>query len=329
MQVQQVKVLPRLPGMSLRVMASAALLWLTFTVTGCQSSLHDSVLALDAETAPLIDQAAAAYQSANALYNLRVDYEAETQFDAKDPVYNPRTIEVLLSEKDIASRLAALQGFQVYVKLLCAITSGTAPKELDEASTSVGGQLSSLVNTLAPSLEKAAGIASASGAAPAAVITPEIEKGISTAMYALGKFLASSKVKKELPGKIAEMDPHLQALATALVKDVDVLQAEERRDYDRIINLQTLFVRQNDKQNDKLDADRRRAEIMKLPGIVRKQRAADERLTNLRAALVDLAKAHGDLTREAQSKNPESFKKTLEELATAASELGTFYSSAD
>jgi hypothetical protein len=310
--------------MSLRMAASGALLWLTFSVTGCQSSLHDSALELDAETAPVIDQAAAAYQSANALYNLRVDYEAATQFDATDAVYNPRKIEVLLSENDIEARLTVLKGFQVYVKTLCAITSGTAPKELGEASMSVGGQLSSAVNTLAPSIEKAVGIASASGATAAAVISPEVQKGISTAMFALGKFLMSYKVKKELPGKIAEMDPHVQALATALENDVDVLQGQERRDYDRIINLQTLFVR----KNENLNPDQRRVEIMKLPGIVRKQRAADERLTNLKEAIVDLAKTHAELNRQAQSKNPESFKKTLEELASAASELGNFYSSA-
>jgi hypothetical protein len=290
---------------------------------GCHSPLNDSTLALDAASAPVIDQAAAAYRDANMLHNLRVDYDAVAQFDIPDPVYNPRKLEVLLSENDIEARLAVLKVFQVYVKSLCALTSGTNPKELGEAASSVGGQLSSVVNTLAPAVTKAMGIAAADGGSTAAVITPEVQNGISTGLLALGKFIVSRKIQSELPGKIAEMDPHVQTLAKLLENDIDVLQDQERRDYDRILNLQTLFIR----SNAALAPDQRRGEIMKLPQIVRKQHVADEKLTTLRAALVVLAETHHELMTQAQSKNPESFKSKLQDLASAATELGTFYSS--
>jgi len=270
----------------------------------------------------VIDQAADAYRSANALHNQRQDYDAVAEFDAPDQVYNPRNIQVLLSDKDIAARLAVLKGFQLYVKSLCAIASGTNPKELGQASVSVGGQLTTLVNTLVPSIEKAAGLAK-DNAAPGGAISSETQKGITTGLDALGKFLIARKVKTELPAKIAAMDPHVQALATLLESDIDVLKEVGHRDYERIINLQTLSLRKNNNQA----SSERREEIMKLPDIVRQSREADEKLDSLRAAVVLLAQTHQQLAAEAQGKNTESLKEKLQDLASAANELGTFYSS--
>jgi hypothetical protein len=331
MPVEQEQVIPRLSRLSPRLGVLTFSSVLIISIFGCRLPLNDSVLALDAATAPVVDQAAATYREANALHNLRIDYDAVTQFDAKDPVYNPRKLEVLLSDKDIEARLAVLEAFQVYTKSLCAITSGTNPKELGEASSAVGGELSSVVNTLAPSIDKALGIAAGDGSTVGTAISPDVQNGISTGLFALGKFLVNRKIKNELPGKIAEMDPHVQALAKVLENDIDVLQDQERRDYDRIINLQTLYIRESSTAGQGPDSvlgpDQRRREIMKLPGIVRKQRAADEKLSTLRAAIVLLAQTHQQLTADAQNKNPESFKEKLQDLANAAKELGTFYSS--
>ena len=63
------------------------------------------------------------------------------------------------------------------------------------------------------------------------------------------------------------------------------------------------------------------------PDILRQQKAASEKLSSLKAAIALMAKAHHDLTAEAQGKNPESFKTKLQDLANAASDLGSFYSS--
>src|SRR5205814_1201547 len=154
--------------------------------------------------------------------------------------------QVLLSEKDIGIRLAVLQGFELYVKSLCAMVSGTNPKELGTASVSLGGQLTSLANTLVPSIEKAAGIAKSDGSSTTTVISGETQNAITTGLDALGKFLITRKLKAELPAKISAMDPHVQALSTLLESDIDVLKDQEHRDYDRIINLQTLSIRKND-----------------------------------------------------------------------------------
>jgi hypothetical protein len=317
MPAEQVKASRRIDRPCSRARAAVLCLLVSAALCGCRLRMVDSTLALEAATAPVIDQAAAAYRDANKLHNLRVDYDAVAEFDAPEPVYNPRNIQVLLSDQDIEARLAVLEGFQVYVKSLCAIVSGTNPKELGTASVSVGGKLTTLVNTLVPTIAKAAGVAS-SGA-----ISTESQNAITTGLDALGKFLINRKIKTELPAKIAAMDPHVQALATLLESDIDVLKGVEQRDYDRIINLQTLSIR----KNADLASPERRAQIMKLPDMVRRQRAAEEKLTTLRAAIVLLAQAHQQLAAEAQGKNSESFKQKLQDLATAANELGTFYAS--
>ncbi len=320
MPAEQVK-LPPASHWPLRNATYALCILLSATVCGCRMHLDDSTLALEAATAPVVDQAADAYRSSNTLHDLRQDYDAVAEFDASDKVYNPRDIQVLLSDKDIAVRLAVLQGFQLYVKSLCAIASGTNPKELGEASVSVGGQLTSLANTLMPSIQKAAGIKNESTSSPA--ISAETQNGITTGLDALGKFLIARKVKSELPSKIAAMDPHVQALATLLESDIDVLKDVGHRDYERIINLQTLSLR----KDTALASGERREGIMKLPEIVRQEKESEEKLDSLRAAVVLLAKTHGQLAAQAQGKTPESLKEKLEDLAAAANDLGTFYSS--
>ena len=315
---------PRLSARSARACVFALIVVCGLVVTGCQPHLNDSTLALEAATAPVIDQAAATYRETNALHDIRVNYEIYERFDQANPA--PSDLEVLLSDKDIASRLAVLEGFQVYVKSLCAVTSGTNPKELADATANVGGQLTSVVNTLAPSVQKVLKISASDGSSSAAVISPTVEKGISTALFALGQFLINRKLKNELPAKIAEMDPHVEALAKLLEDDIDVLAQQTDHDYKRIVNLQILFIRKNSESN-RFDPSEQRNEIMRVPDILRQQKAASEKLSSLKGAIALMTKAHHDLTAEAQGKNPESFKTKLQDLANAASDLGSFYSS--
>ena len=321
--------------------ACSGVLALTFSLclstTGCLSSLAKHSAALSTATTPVVDQAATAYRTAQALHDLRVDYDAIPEFEATQPVYNPRNIQPLMSDKDIQVRLAVLEAFKCYVQSVVAITNGTNSKELDAAAQSVGDSLSAIGHSLAPAIESTLGIATAaastiettttitSGNTTAATssTSPQIQNGISTAVNALGQFLVSRKIKKELPEKIKDMDPHVEALCKLLEQDIDTLQGQEQRDYNRIINQQTLFVR----QTTTLDPQQRREQIMTLPRIVRQQRASDQELAELRASLVRLALAHHALAAEAQGNNPESLKGKLADLEAAGDNLGKFYSS--
>ena len=235
-----------------------------------------------------------------------------------------------MSDKDIQVRLAVLAAFQEYVKSVVAITNGTDSPELRAAAKSAGENLSNLGNALATSVESALGIAAAatsassttSTAAPA--ISGAVENGIITAVNALGQFLINRKTKKELPPIIVSMDPHVRTLCNLLESDISILKDQEARDYDFIIDQQTLFIR---RPSSNLDPQQRRDEIMKLPGIVREQRASTQQLTQLSAAIAGLETSHHALAVDAQGNDPQSLKAKLGDLEAAGRDLGNFYMS--
>ena len=134
------------------ILALAAAFWLAFFTTGCLSPLAKHSAALAAATAPVVDQAAATYQSANSIHFMRTDLEAINAFDATEPVYNPRIIKPLMPDQEIQARLKLLAAFQSYVQSLVAITNGTDTPELQAAAKSAGENIASIGNTIAPSV---------------------------------------------------------------------------------------------------------------------------------------------------------------------------------
>jgi hypothetical protein len=331
-----------------RPVAAILLLPGLFAVGGCNSSLAKHSTALSQAIAPVVSQAAAAYQGAVALNDKRNNYEAVVAYQKKDKGYNPRNAPVLLSQKDVQARLAVLAALQMYSESLVTITSGTDSKQLDAASKSVGNNLSSLGNDLAPSIETVLGIAAApdsttettvttvsgsttttisSTASSTALLSPGIRNGISTGINALGQFLVYRTVEKELPSKIEEMEPTVQALCEALAGDVQTLQGIEERDYDRILNLEKQFILQDEEAGTSVNPIEHRAEIMALPELARQQREDSEKLVALRGAIVNLALTHHALAADAQGNNPETLKERLDALAAAGTNLGNFYSS--
>jgi hypothetical protein len=337
MQPRRERIAVGVSGVPLRFGAWMLALSLSLSATGCLSPLNKQSVALSAATTPVVEQAAAAYQGANALHNLRQDYDATQQFDDPNQVYNPKNNQPLLSDKDLHARLVVLYAFQLYAKTLVAITNNTDSPELQAASQSLGSSLTANANTIVPSIESAAGLTPAVGSttttvtatttttttSPAPVITQGGQNAAVAAIDALGQYLVSRKIKKELPAKIEAMDPHVQTLCKLLEDDISILQDQEKRDYDRIIDLQTLFLREN-KTMDPLE---RRTQIMTLPEIARQQKAAEQNLSGLQNAITRLELTHHALAAEAQGNNPEGLKEKLADLESAAGDLGKFYSS--
>lgn len=303
--------------------------------TGCTSTLHKQASAFSSATAPVVDAAEQAYKDANAIHDLRVDYDAAVEFDQATPVYNPRNIHPLLSEQAIDVRLAMLKAVQLYVKNVSAVTNGTESKELDEASSSLAGSIAGLGNLFLPPgsssssetiSETADGQTSTvkeTVTTPTDAISATTQNALAAGINALGQYLGSRKVKKELPGIVIKMDPVIAQMCSAMGKDVDALKSAELIDFNFMINQQTLFLR----ENKQLDAGERRALIMKLPEIVRKHQAADEQLDGLKAGLVKVEMTHHALAAEAQGNNPEGLKTKIGELASAGEGLGKYYSS--
>ena len=325
----------------------AAFATIGLVISGCApATVNKHSVALEGAVAPVIDQAAAAYHNAEALYDIRQDYEAVAAFNDKQKVYNPRDIQPLLSEKDIDARLAVLAALQTYAKTLVAITNDTESPQAESAAKDLGGNLTSLTNTLAPSMETLLGIAAqpasttettvttttanststttSTSSTPAPVVSPAIENGISTGVAALIRFLSDKKLKTELPGIIQKMDPTVQSLCDLLAKDVDILANQQKRDYNFIINKQTDFLLDpKTKINDQI----RREQIMKLPEIVRQEHLGAEQLATLKDSLQRLAMIHHALAADAQGNNPESLTQKLDDLKAAGDSLGKFYSS--
>jgi hypothetical protein len=319
-------------------------------LSGCSSSpLAKHTTALSIALAPVVDQSAAAYRDAEALHDLRSDYEAIVAFENKDASYNPRTTPELLSQKDLQVRLAVLAALQAYSSSLNEIVKGNDSPELEAASKSAGDSLTSLGNSLAPSIDNVLGIAAAAStktdttvttvsgststttssttktAAP--LLATGVKNGISTGIDALGQFLVNRTVEKELPDKIVQMDTSVQALCKALADDIQTLRDLDEHDYNRILNLEKQFILEDEVPGKNVNPQQHRAEIMKLPEIARQQRAADEILSSLQEAILRLALTHRALAAEAQHDNPETLKQKLSELANAGSGLGKFYSS--
>lgn len=332
-----------IPGLRPRRGALLFALCVSLSLAGCTSQLNKHATALSVATAPVVDQATAAYRTAQAIHAQRVDYDAAADFDTTH-VFVPGSIQDWPPEKEIQIRLAILTGFQLYVKDLVQITGGTDSPALDAASKSMGDGLTAVANNLAPSVETALGVpptpastttttvttttgsttstTTSTSSTPAPLITEGMEKGISTAINALGQFLINRTIEKELPQQIEAMDPHVQALCELLAKDTDLLQDQEKRDSNDIIDKQTAFVR-----NSNLDPEARRVEFMKLPEMARQQRANDEKFTELHAALLRLELTHHALAAAAQGNNPESLTQRLSDLSAAGESLGKFYSS--
>jgi hypothetical protein len=327
-----------------RAGAAALAAGLCLAASGCVTSqISKQVTPLANATAPVVDQATEAYHTAQAIHAQSVNYDAAVDFD-KSNVFIPGSIQDWPPEKDIQIRLAVLTAFQLYVKQLETITGSRDSSALDAASKSMGESLASLGNSLAPGAESALGIATAPASTtttttttttgststtttsnestPAPLISPGVQAGISTAINALGQFLIERKLDKGLPQLIESMDPHVQTLCELLAKDVKILQQQEKLDSDDVIDRQTDFIR-----NSKLDPEERRVEFMKLPDMAREQRENDQRLTELRGAILNLELAHHALAAAAQGNNPEALSQRLGDLAAAGESLGKFYSS--
>jgi hypothetical protein len=336
----------RTPGLCARAGTALLALCLSLAAAGCASTqLANHAAAFSAVTAPVVDQAAEAYRSAESLHELRTAYDAEKQFDQNNPPYDPANTQVLLTDQMIQARLDVLKALQLYAKQLVVITGGTDSPALDAASKSIGSNLTQVANNLGPSLESVLGIApaaaasttqttvttttgssttttSSSSSTPAPLIGSDTQNAITLAANALGQFLVDRTIAKELPQKVETMDPHIESLCQLLDKEVGILEDQQTRDYKDIIDRETDFILQN-----KLDPVARRDEIMKLPAFARQQKEAAQELAELHDAIFRFYMTHHALAAAAQGNNPTSFQQKLQELEPAGDSLGKLYAS--
>ncbi len=288
-----------------------------------------------------MDQADAAYHGSQKLHDLKVDYAAVEAFE-KTQMVDKAAVRQFPSDEAIHVRMTVLEAFKCYVDSVVALTQELQSPQLEAASRDVGASLTALGNTFAPTAEDLLHLSppvtsntttyttnGKSTTTTATVAAPLISTGdrnaVSTAALALGEYLVSRKVKKELPARIKAMDKVLQALCAVLEDDLDILQKQEQRDLDAISDSQILFLQSP--AGAKLDPQQRRLQIATLPENIRRQRETDEQLTRLKASIERLYVTHHALALDARDNHPRSLKAKIGDLASAGSDLGRFYSS--
>ena len=319
---------PRTSKLSLKIFAASVL---CLAAAGCTKPIAQHTAALAAVVAPVVDQATVAYNSANTIHDTAENYEAVAAFDKATPVYNPRTTAPLLTQDQIDLRLAVLKGLQTYSQTLVAV-SGTQSAELDEASKSLGNGLTKAGDRFLPATSGTPETVTVTedGVSETETTTPQVpaisateQNMITTGINALGQYLVGRKIKEELPGVTAKMDPQVKQLCEILSKEIDILSSQETIDYRIVITQQTLFLR----KNTNLDPETRREQIMKLPELARQQKEAAAQLKQLKSALGALEMTHHALAEELAKANPESISQKFADLGAAGSNLGKFYSS--
>jgi hypothetical protein len=314
--------------------------------SGCMKSIREHSMALAAATAPVIDQATAAYQAANAIHEKRADYDEIPVFEQDHSIDKLKVVHELIDDKDIELRLKVLTAFQLYVKTLVEITNGTESPELDAASKSLGKDLTSLGNTVTPTIENALGIpatgptttvttttsttsdtttsTSTTTTAPNAPITTTDQNLIITGANALGQFLTYRAIEKDLPQLIVKLDPQVISLCKTMISEVDAMSNAETIDFNYMLSQEKQFLMD---PSISLNEVERRNEVAKMQELVREQHAAGLQLTGQRGAILKLALTHHALAEDLAKANPESLKDKLKELIAAGQNLGKFYSS--
>lgn len=329
-----------------RTFAAGLAAVLCLFTAGCMKPLQEHTSALAAATAPVIDQAAAAYQSANSIHEQRTDYDEIPVFEKDHSIDKLRAIHPLITDEDVEVRMKVLTAFQLYVKTLVAITGGTESPDLDAASTTVGTDLANLGNTVIPVVDSSLGITPPTASTTVTTVTtasngtttstattsatPDLPISVATqnilitGANALGQFLVHRTIEKDLPKQIEVLDPQVLALCKMMMGEIDAINDAEKIDFNYILSEEKQFLMD---PSVTLSEVERRNEIVKMQALVREQHAADLQLAGLKAALYKLAMTHHALAVEVSGGNPESLKDKLKELIAAGQGLGKFYSS--
>ncbi len=258
----------------------------------------------------MVDGSEDAYRGAMALRVKEQTVSAVYAYD-KNPSWSPyKDFKPLLTPEQLDARIKVLDGLKAYAASLVELTTGKSSTNATDAATAAGAGLQTLNQS----------VSTAFGNANIPVMDPNTANGVSTAILALEKYLASRKVKGALPKVTQDMNPTVLALCDALNKDIVVLRRQADVDYQALVEAQDHFIRSST-----LDAIQHRNEVGKLIVIANQQKSNDEMLAELQAALQTLALTHQALAAAAQGNNPETLQQKIADLAAAGADLKNYY----
>ncbi|SPE23251.1 conserved hypothetical protein [Candidatus Sulfotelmatomonas gaucii] len=305
-----------IPQLCSAILSGAVTLAFSLLTTGCLSPLEKHATAFSQATATVIDGSEDAY---NAAMRLRLQEQASASVYAydKDPSWSPyKDLTPLLTPAQLDARIKVLEGVKAYADTLVDLTSGKPSPDLENAAESVGTNLQGLNQTVATDF---------STAIPnIPVMSTTQANQVSTAVLALGEYLISRKVKSSLPKVTQDMNPSIQTLCEVLNSDVVILRRQADVDYQMQITQLDHSIRN---EGTSVSPYEHRLEIRTLIELADQQKANDELLARLQAALHALAMTHQALATAAQGNNPESISQKIAELAAAGHDLNVYYKS--
>lgn len=262
----------------------------------------------------VVDSSEGAYRAAVRLHDDEQLSAAVQKYDSNQ-TWDPHSIKHLIDARGLDVRTDILDGLKTYAQTLADLTNGGHSGSFDAAATSVGNNLKQMSAAFNPdSTVPPSGFS----------ITPAQANAVSTALKALGDFLANQKVKSSVPKIIRDMDPHIAVLSNLLDSDIIILRRQSNDDYEQLLMQQDTFIR---KSGHDLSPIERRAEIKRLGQIILRKEATDDMLRQLQVTIKSLAETHHALATAAQSKDTASLSERIAELLATAERLNHFYHS--
>jgi hypothetical protein len=312
-----------------RVSREAIILLLiaSVSVTGCVKQIRSTVPAFAQAVELTTTNVQAAFDTVNDKYadaqtiHFAVTYNGQV---------NPSSISTdWLQPGSMKVREQLLDGLKQYASKLSSLTGTNDVASLNQASTAVGTSLKALAN--APEFKTFA-----------STLPADISDQATTAVNALGNSLIELKLKKDLPAIIENMDPTIQEICSMLSADIGTLSGDPAKpegsglrlvlwdQYNQIIVSQNEYILHNECNKEEapincFSPDARFAEIEKLPTLVKQQNAADMTLVQVQVTVKQLAQAHAELVKAAQTK--QNLTADLGDLLAEAQRLNAYYTS--
>lgn len=221
-----------------------------------------------------------------------------------------------VGQDDLNIRNALLDALQAYATALGNLT-GKTTSDFDTETTKLAASLTELSKSdrLQHSLHEVKNV------------SQQETNAVAAAIDAIGKILIERRIASELPAILQKNQPHIEALATILIREIgDVpassdpggLRGKLWRTYDSLIDAQVAAVNASTAgSSEKLQ------NVAKLAGIVAAQRNADAALAGTQAALQKLVAAHRALLQVQSS--PAGFKTEVAALVAQARQAQDFY----
>ena len=299
----------------------------TVVLTGCVKQIRSTVPAF-AQAAELTStNVQAAFDTVNEKYAEAQAMHFAVTYDGQ---FNPSGIPTeWLQPGSMKVRQQLLEGLKQYASKLNGLTGSNDVASLSSASTAVGTSLKTLAN--APEFK-----------AFTNKLPANISDQAAAAVNALGNLLIELKLKKDLPPIIESMDPNIQKICAMLSADIGTLSDDPAKpggsglrlvlwdQYNSIIVSQNQYILHNECKGtgspvNCFSPDARFAEIQKLPALVQQRNTADQTLVQVQVTIKQLARAHTELVRAAQTK--QNLTADLGDLLAEAQRLNTYYTS--